>query len=67
MSPLIAISLPPDRLTRVPKALPNATTTSGGKSSTTFPLISYSLKIYGFTFMTFYSLKLFFLNRYDYL
>ena len=55
ISPLMAISLPPDLFTNVPNAFPKETTTSGGKSSATFPLISYSLKIYGFTFIFYIS------------
>ena len=46
MSPLNAISCPPPRLINVPKAFPKLSTTSGGKSSSTFPLTSYSRKIY---------------------
>ena len=43
-SPLNAISCPPDRLTNVPNAFPKFSTISGGKSSETLPLISYSTK-----------------------
>ena len=45
ISPLTAISVPPARFIKVPKALPNLITICSGKSSETFPLISYSRKI----------------------
>ena len=53
-SPLNAISCPPDRLTNVPNAFPKFSTISGGKSSETFPLISYSRNIYLFIFILFF-------------